>query len=1589
MNFRAILALTALAIGCAGHSSLPDATERTAATKSSLTAPTLTPIPCRYSSPSASPPGDGKYHSVWDGSIPELYMADAYSVCVANNVTNTAAKDNADIVLNDYYGISLYNHMSGALAALSTSGGAFNPDAISHQWIKIRSEATDANGNFESCDPTTGDPVGMGISIAPLSKNGSPVKLPGQLDYVNVGTPSNLGGSPSESALRDIVDAELNLCIAQRLRQSVPGSAGGQALLYSEAEQRELLEIIRERAQIAMLQFGLLGQAFARPQPTQDLATISNGSASSFYTFHAAEQQRFPALTYFAWESTTAGQLTNQDDLTQMGQDFAASIQLHTFVTEELASLFARSRSAREPRTSEPVPSVADDLWGQGSWFQREMALLFGGDPLAITAGGAWNHTLLINALGPLTTTAGDSPGTATSTGWPAFEQGPYLRTPVEAPQVMQLLELARSFDDVWLQPQAAPVPCNQFDVSKTAQWIYGNVEADLETQDCASPVNNVCPSARSAPKTPLPIPTPLPASWRLLNKYGITFDHAMALATYLIEALSWTTDPGTCAATNTELPLLLGALQVGGKGERFDPMTGHLSPHASLNARSLADLVGEFTANAPLRLGSPSEMDDLADVGQFGFGSNACTADSCKFDTFAMEVKRTMGAMSAQEATREMLFSTLAEGSNPGLLNNYLANVNAMIGVLTGAIGTSVSIVPEVAENASTVDGMNSMGILDQLLDPSGSGQGLFDVTVTINQGDSFWANALSGTGTYTLYGLTGPYASDLATHPEVASLGGSTFSDLTMAAQTSGFVTMGYAGGSPGALSTPPESGLARIRFFALPLPAAQGVTLVVNNGTDWRVVAPNIPIGSPPYYGGVRTWAQYLAGSGALGTLIAHQAQHSTVNPTLPAYDGFDLPNPWVPPFNAELLGGSAGQTSIDSYMSLAKSASDEASLAVETALNDLQQQAVDSATAQAAAVRATVAVQQDRDALCGIGNSACDTTINVEPIPPSLCTVPGPSPACVPANDPACISGAALDGLAQSKIQALCTANFNIANVVDESLSQPAPSFANYAGGSLQGAFIAQWQAVQAASGKITAVLSTVSAAKAQIAAAYALYASQQTEQAYACSPTAMVNALQAGTSTSVSVGATAGFTNSGVTVTMSASFSPGPLIAQQDKCRSLSTQLLPQQKQAAQSLADAFAAVSGALVGFSDAAAAILKSSADIQASLTTAKLADQRAQLEATLTQQTLQTSTGIYRMYRSADMWRAKALIEGARRYALSARRAIEARYVIDLSTMSDSEPFVASPSLWADQIYTYDLNMPAAVGLNVAAPGTGAVYTNQVKDYVGNLQALLAGYAAKRPAAVASNEIDVVNLPGLFAGTPVTSTGSQFTDYTGIGQWSLHCPANATIPGWIAPPTTCAGAVCPPTTGNVQTACAISGKPMPPSPTTEPPDEVRLDFTLDPWGRLNGAIANAPFVDRFNARWGNIALNFVGTGIKDCTRAADPQGCYNAGFVSYNLTHYGPSWVTNYDEAWRLLNTPSIIIEGGKGLAAEVWLNPLKDGWSSSFIAPILRTEYALAPLGGAYELDFKVPPEVILSRIERVQLLIGSTAWVKEQQ
>jgi hypothetical protein len=320
-------------------------------------------------------------------------------------------------------------------------------------------------------------------------------------------------------------------------------------------------------------------------------------------------------------------------------------------------------------------------------------------------------------------------------------------------------------------------------------------------------------------------------------------------------------------------------------------------------------------------------------------------------------------------------------------------------------------------------------------------------------------------------------------------------------------------------------------------------------------------------------------------------------------------------------------------------------------------------------------------------------------------------------------------------------------------------------------------------------------------------------------------------------------------------------------------------------------------------------------------------------------------------------------AQTESARRYALAMRRAVEAQFVVDLSAMTDDEAFVSAPATWADEVYDYDLSLPKSLGLTTGDTTAPGLYVNKIKDYVGNLNAFVAGYAVKRPTNVSRSDIDVVTLPGLSPQT-FTSTNGLAT-YQQVVEWLLLCTGSST---W----KTVASGQDP------STVC----------PADSPAVRARLLFRLDPWGRCDSASAAPPFGARFNSRWQAVAVNFVGTGVRDCSHASDPIACGTAQFIPYDLTHTGPAEVSDFNETWHTLELPIAQIEGAKGLAAEIVLDPLRDGWSTSYISPIARSELTVRPLGGDYVIEFAVTPEIVLPRIERVQVLVGSSSWVKQQ-
>src|SRR5262249_20332576 len=142
--------------------------------------------------------------------------------------------------------------------------------------------------------------------------------------------------------------ATINLCIAQQLRTAAPGAANGEILLFPGDEQRRLLEITRERAQLAMLQFAGLAAALSATASASDPPPKPNAF-----------------LPVFArWQTTADPQLV------QLGEDFAHAVNLHITTSGEIAALLVRSGDARLPRGASAT-TTSDELWGPGSWRNR------------------------------------------------------------------------------------------------------------------------------------------------------------------------------------------------------------------------------------------------------------------------------------------------------------------------------------------------------------------------------------------------------------------------------------------------------------------------------------------------------------------------------------------------------------------------------------------------------------------------------------------------------------------------------------------------------------------------------------------------------------------------------------------------------------------------------------------------------------------------------------------------------------------------------------------------------------------------------------------------------------------------------------------------------------------------------------------------------------------------------------------------------------------------------------------------------------------------------------------------------------------
>jgi hypothetical protein len=1503
----------------------------------------------------------------WNGTVVDLMAADAWAQCGAH-AASAAGSDRAHDAYTEY----LESRMSWASCSLT--GGTGSEGFVVRDCTETSCIAPMKRWAVQRQVPwCNGDPsTGYGRALA-FQGNGSVGHTVPSTASLGLPAASPLDVNVVAQAQKSLDIAEVNLCMAQRLREHMNTA---DSLILNGADQRQLLEVIRQRAQLSMLQYALIGRAMSNP----------DGRTSGI------SHEKQTIQVFQAWGASASSYPTQ---LTEIGRDFAAAIALHVSTTRDLAELLTRSAAARASRGGTPR-SAGEELWGAGSWRQRVLSLLYGGNPLRSDRGeldlattpspiplDSWTDRATV----PWNT---DWIGADDNDWWPNSTPGSprasYVETSLREPEIHTLLGLARNADALFLKQKSGdvsllylgrtiPFPRTVVDEAESGDKIFLATEASLRRAECLAKTPTLpCAIAINDPSVPSLANYEQSLLWM---RYRIKPTHARTLARVLAEAVPH--------AELRESEALLSLVPYGSTPGAPELVEGAL--HATGANKTLTST--ELTARLPGATGTwmllykdselvPATLAERAGAFAEGHGhSLPHTFDKynlAELQGFVPEKLRRMGAATALVATRDLIVDGTSTASS-GLTSSFFVEATKTSDLIGAVVGkTAVTIRPALSAREiydscdawgswpcwvpiqeSNVTGTTADWIVSITM--AGDDPLALDETVTLV---SVPAGKLEVTAsldpTFTAF--------DAKSRSAFLETGAVTATSLGKVVSSDGkLVRRDYRMSLPTALE-PDWPALLRTKNQSLFLKQPNGsspanyklvaarVAFETSGAKHWVSWSSQAPVFLP-------TTGHYFAFGGTLGGIAANAWSARALDWSRPAYDGFGRPTDWLPSSDPALFGGLPGEDPTSFYLRASRSAADEATSAVKLAMDELLKQQADDASLAAARKKGSELEKLEERALCGEKNPKCDVEM-----------LPQTSGSDLPAIT--CV-GDLCDRLREARKRVIPPWIMLARPVVEARHATSAPSFGEYAGGSIQRALIDQWSALRALRHSVEQSAAAIAAREEDVKTAHAAVQAAGSAVGWNCAKETLNRAYDAGFSygagahVSLSVSEDEGIaTGWGYQVKFlsgSRGWSAGSLVAQWNACKEAERMLPTTVQQKAAVVAEGYAWLANQTTALSEAGTNLQRATAELYRLRGDSKLAKARVALESDLAQASLLTKLGSYRRYHSYDVWRARALLENARRYGLAARRAIESRVVVDLSELHASEPFVAAPSTWADEVFQYDLDAPAAVGLSATSKGADGVYPNRLADYVGNLERFYQGYAIARPTATARNDSEVVSIVGPDVRVSSTSTTVRGDSYA----WQFQCAGSTT---WFSHPMLTGS------TTELKASCAGAS-----------PARARVTFRLDPWGRLNGDIAREPYSKRHNVRWTRLAVNLVGTGIRDCSGATDPLTCYSESFVRYNMSQVGPAWVTNAEGQWRDYELATARIESGKALAAEQWLDPVMNSWFKPHIDSIARYELLLRPMGGVYQIEIATPPDVRLDRIERVQILTQADYWVKQ--
>lgn len=132
------------------------------------------------------------------------------------------------------------------------------------------------------------------------------------------------------------------------------------------------------------------------------------------------------------------------------------------------------------------------------------------------------------------------------------------------------------------------------------------------------------------------------------------------------------------------------------------------------------------------------------------------------------------------------------------------------------------------------------------------------------------------------------------------------------------------------------------------------------------------------------------------------------------------------------------------------------------------------------------------------------------------------------------------------------------------------------------------------------------------------------------------------------------------------------------------------------------------------------------------------------------------------------------------------------------------------------------------------------------------------------------------------------------------------------------------------------------------------------------------------------YNYRVDRLAVNVVGTNVRDCSRSDYPAGCYSRAITPYSLVQGGGVWVRNYRLSDVPFSMPAAWIHDAKALAAEVVVTTPLTSSQQALLADTYRSEFRGRPVEGTYLLRLHQTDALEFDNLEDVQLILYYRYW-----